>query len=146
MRTKRQINQSITKFSALIFLLVLSASVWGQDDAQHFIQSRFNQYNEQVLQEKVFVHTDKSFYLAGEVLWFKIYNVEGSSNTPLDLSKLAYVEILNTEQKAVLQAKVSLKKGSGSGSFFLPLSLISGNYILRAYTNWMKNFSPEYFF
>jgi hypothetical protein len=146
MRPKRQINQCMTRFPALIFLLLFSASLWGQDEAQQFIQSRFNQYNQQVLQEKVYVHTDKSFYLAGEVLWFKIYNVEGSSNTPLDLSKLAYIEIINTEQKAVLQAKISLKKGSGSGSFFLPLTLNSGNYVLRAYTNWMKNFSPEYFF
>ncbi len=28
----------------------------------------------------------------------------------------------------------------------IPGFLNSGNYILRAYTNWMKNFSPDFYF
>jgi hypothetical protein len=47
---------------------------------------------------------------------------------------------------AVLQAKVEMSEGRGEGSFFLPATLNSGNYTLRAYTQWMKNFDPEFYF
>ena len=57
-----------------------------------------------------------------------------------------YVELLNNKNQPVLQGKIALKDGSGSGSFMLPFSIESGNYELRAYTNWMKNnFSDHYF-
>src|SRR5690606_11826676 len=36
--------------------------------------------------------------------------------------------------------------GSGNGSLILPSSVNSGHYTVRAYTNWMKNFSSAYFF
>lgn len=39
-----------------------------------------------------------------------------------------------------------MQDGFGNGSFFLPVSAKSNNYRLRAYTSWMKNFGPEYFF
>jgi hypothetical protein len=98
------------------------------------------------VREKVFVHTDKNFYLAGEILWFKLYVVDAASHRPIDLSKLAYVEVLSKDQRPVLQGKIALSDGDGNGSFQLPFSLHSGNYIVRAYTNWMKNAGPQLYF
>ena len=100
----------------------------------------------QYLREKLFVHTDKEFYLAGEICWFKLYAIDAASHRPLDLSKLAYLEWLDKDNKPVLQAKVGLSEGHGDGSLYLPLTLRSGNYKLRAYTNWMKNDGPDGFF
>ncbi|MES1223333.1 MAG: hypothetical protein ABUT20_48005, partial [Bacteroidota bacterium] len=65
---------------------------------------------------------------------------------PFGISKLAYVEVLDKNNKPVLQAKIPLKEGDGNGSLQLPVSLNSGKYLFRAYTRWMKNFSPAYFF
>ncbi len=98
------------------------------------------------VQEKIFAHTDKDFYLAGEILWLKLYVVDAAFHRPMDLSKLAYVEILSREQRPVLQAKIALANGAGSGSFQLPFSIPSGNYIFRAYTNWMKNMGPDTYY
>ncbi|MGN6530258.1 MAG: hypothetical protein ACTHK0_00715 [Ginsengibacter sp.] len=98
------------------------------------------------IREKVFVHTDRNYYVCGEILWFKTYVTNAANNQPLSLSKVVYVEILNSRHEPVLQAKILLENGTGSGSFALPLSLESGNYEIRAYTNWMKNDSPDYFF
>ena len=64
----------------------------------------------------------------------------------MPLVAIAYVEILDKGNRSVLQAKIGLKEGDGNGSIYLPVTLNSGNYKLRAYTNWMKNFSPDYFF
>ena len=130
----------------VIFLFTFVSSVFAQPLNRDTIAIRFDEYNNRNLQEKVFVHTDKELYLAGEILWFKLYNTDPASNKPLSMSKIAYVEMIDKNKKPVLQAKIAIDKGSGSGSLYLPVALSTGNYQFRAYTNWMKNFSPDYFF
>ena len=107
---------------------------------------KFRQYREQSLQEKIYGHIDRTFYITGETLWFKIYAVDGTLHRPLDLSKVAYAEVVDKANFPVLQAKIALRNGQGHGSFFLPASLMSGHYKLRIYTSWMKNFPAEFFF
>jgi len=125
--------------------LLIALEVLSQQNLND-IQAAFQKYNKAALTEKVFAHTDKNFYLAGEIVWFKLYVVNGDDNTPLDLSKVAYVDILDKDQKAVLQGKIGLEKGTGNGSMYIPVSFNSGVYRLRAYTNWMKNSDPGYYF
>ncbi len=130
----------------VIFLVTFVSNVFAQSLNQDTIDVRFEEYNKKNLQEKIFVHTDKELYLSGEIIWFKLYNTHRVSNKPLSMSAIAYVEIVDKNQKPVLQAKIAMDKGSGSGSLYLPGALSSGNYQFRAYTSWMKNFSSEFFF
>ncbi|MDX2245859.1 MAG: hypothetical protein SF052_03725 [Bacteroidia bacterium] len=96
--------------------------------------------------EKVFLDTDKNLYLTGETLWFKAYCVDAALHTASFLSSVLYIEILDHNGNALFQEKILLKNGQGSGQFFLPGEMISGNYNLRAYTAWMKNFSENFFY
>jgi hypothetical protein len=143
MRAFKHIQISTVLILASLHLFTTKTNA---QDAFTAIPERFKQYTTSHQQEKIYVHTDKNYYLAGELLWFKIYNVDGTQYQPADLSKIAYVEILDRDNKPVMQAKIALSKGKGNGSFFLPVSINSGNYTLRAYTNWMKNFSAAYYF
>ncbi|MBC3538204.1 hypothetical protein ACFSC6_00320 [Rufibacter sediminis] len=118
----------------------------GQVKSFASLVSDFQEYNRKALQEKIFLHLDRPSYVCGETIWFKVYTVEGAHHHPLDMSKVAYVEVLDKDQKPVLQGKVALKEGTGSGSFVLPVTLEAGNYSVRAYTNWMKNFSQDFYF
>ena len=133
---------------SIFCLFVLTAIAINTLQAQVLpdVQTDFNQYNANTVQEKLFVHTDKSAYTAGELMWFKVYNVDGANHKPIDLSKVVYVEVLDKNQNPVVQAKVAMKDGAGSGSVFLPVSLTTGNFVLRAYTSWMKNFSSDFYF
>jgi hypothetical protein len=126
-------------------LLSIGVAVPAQKTFEGIARS-FDDYRTQNLQEKIFVHTDKSFYMAGEIIWFKVYITDAHFNRPLDMSKVCYVELLNKEHKPVFQAKLAIDHAAGDGSFQLPYSVNTGNYILRAYTNWMKNSSEDYFF
>jgi hypothetical protein len=128
------------------FCLLTSLATMGQDPFLGKITSALDQYESGERNEKIYLQTDKSFYITGEICWFKSYVVDALLHKPLLLSKVAYVEILNRDSKPVLQGKIALVKGLGSGSFFIPLFLPSGSYKIRAYTNWMKNFGPDYFF
>lgn len=130
----------------VLFLAGITIPVYAQDIPADSVASRLSLFARNNTQEKLYVHTDRDFYLAGEIIWFKVYNTNPLSNKPLDLSKIAYIELMDVKGKAVLQAKISLEKGSGNGSFYLPVSLNSGNYQLRAYTSLMKNFSADLYF
>jgi len=124
----------------------MCATAHGQQSALDTLKKRFDRYRTSFPQEKLFLHIDQELYLTGETLWFKAYYVDGSLHHPMDISKVAYVEVLDGDNRPVLQAKIALKDGVGTGALFLPASMNSGNYHLRAYTQWMKNFSPDQFF
>lgn len=149
MHSRMKYSQPIIVKKTMTLLLLL-ACLAGRGLAQEAIpavvEKDLDQYRLQHLQEKLFVHTDKEFYLAGEICWFKLYAVDAGLHHPLDLSKIAYLEWLDKDNRPVLQAKIGLSKGHGNGSLYLPLTLRSGNYKLRAYTNWMKNYEAESFF
>ncbi|MET3501012.1 hypothetical protein ABIC45_002624 [Mucilaginibacter rubeus] len=125
-------------------MLLLSVNGVAQTISQ--ISDSFNKYYQATVQEKIFVHTDKSAYMTGEILWFKAYNVDATYHKPLGLSKVVYVDVLDNKQNAIIQTKIEMKNGLGSGSVYIPVSASNGNYKLRAYTNWMKNFTPDYYF
>lgn len=110
------------------------------------IQQAFNLYQEAAPQEKLFIHTDKDQYITGEIIWFKAYCVNASGNILADLSKVAYIDILDHNNKPISQSKISLKSGTGNGSIQVPSTLVNGSYKLRAYTKWMQNFGPDLFF
>src|SRR5687768_12033472 len=96
--------------------------------------------------EKIVLITDRESYTSGEIMWFKIFNLDPVSDTSINLSKVGYVEILDNTNQPVLQAKIALHLGKGKGSFSIPTDLKTGYYSLRGYTNWMKNFSPQFYF
>src|SRR5471030_733304 len=128
-------------------LLTIAFSMLLLNSRAQVITDFQNSFSKQSgFQEKVFVHTDKTTYLPGEILWFKIYCVDGKDHNPLNVSKVAYVDVLDNNQNPVMQAKVLLVNGIGNGSLYIPVSVSNGNYKLRAYTSWMKSFSPDFYF
>jgi hypothetical protein len=129
-------------FFVISMLLALCAH--GQWDQIH---ENFNRYRSQALIEKIYIHMDRPYYLAGEMVWFKIYYVDGSFHRPLNISKVVYVELVDGEGTVHQQSKISINtNGNGSGSFKLSTDLKTGDCRVIAYTNWMKNFSEKYFF
>ncbi len=124
------------------FLLCSTLTSQAQGEAA---TGKITAYAQKAAAEKLYLHLDRPLYLVGETLWFKVYYTD-EQHRLADLSKVAYLEILDNDNNTVVQAKVSLKEGIGSGAIQLPTTAASGNYLVRAYTNWMKNFSPEHFF
>ncbi|SHI35229.1 hypothetical protein SAMN02745146_0620 [Hymenobacter daecheongensis DSM 21074] len=127
--------------------LTLAGTAAGQTaDSLSSLRRRLDRYQQTAPTEKLFLHLDRPLYLSGETMWFKVYAVDGTHARPLPLSTVAYVEVLDKEQRPVLQGKIPLRQATGQGSFVLPTALPSGAYTVRAYTSWMKNFAPDYYF
>jgi hypothetical protein len=98
----------------------------------------------QTLSERLYLPTDKTLYLAGETVWLKAIATDAAGR-PSDLSKVAYVELLD-DASAQIQIKLALEKGAGEGAFTLPVGLPTGHYLLTAYTRYMQNDGESVYF
>ncbi|MDN5203894.1 hypothetical protein QQ008_21055 [Fulvivirgaceae bacterium BMA10] len=117
---------------------------WSQDLSE--LSDLTEDYLKRSPREKLFLHVSKPYFFTGENVWFKAYYFSSKEHQSIGLSKIAYVELINKVNEPVYQGKIKLDSTGGKGSFLIPITLESGEYKLRAYTNWMKNFDPALFF
>lgn len=132
-----------------LLLLLVSLLVFGfviDDELLKKILTQLQKHSTEYPQEKVHLHFDKPYYTAGDSIWFKGYVITAEQNKLSDLSKILYVELIDEQDSIVQSLRLPLALGLASGTFSLPDTLQEGNYRVRAYTQWMRNFSEEYFF
>lgn len=97
--------------------------------------------------EKLYVHTDKSYYNVGDTIWFKAYLFDAATLTASKRSGLLYVELNSDTAESVRKISIPIKDGTGYAQIGLSRKVFrEGGYTLRAYTNWMQNFGDDYFF
>ncbi|MBU2906074.1 TonB-dependent receptor plug domain-containing protein [Arenibacter algicola] len=133
------------KITALILFLWIAFTdctySQGQDNSKYFIANDSTNYR-----EKVFLHLDKSYYNAGEDIWFKVYLLNAASHLWDAIRNVVYVDIVGPDNKIVDFKIIRIEDGIGNGDFALPSDLYGGEYTVRAYTNYMRNFDETYFF
>ncbi|MCG8579531.1 MAG: hypothetical protein MI866_06430 [Bacteroidales bacterium] len=94
-------------------------------------------------QENLVLTTDRDIYIGGESIWFTINNLSEQTQENSDLSKVAYIEVLNSANTPIIQQKLFLANGTVSSVVSIPDSVSTGNYLVRTYTRWMSNYSPD---
>lgn len=132
----------INKFTLLLSLLLIGVasdlSVKGQNTRKTPDQD--NEYR-----EKLKIITDRDIYITGEEVWVKIHKTDGLICKPSGISKVIYLEFLDAQNNPMNQIKIKSEGFSGAAVFRLSDTLSSGNYLIRAYTSWMQNFSSDFF-
>jgi hypothetical protein len=96
--------------------------------------------------EVVNIYTDRDLYLTGETIWFTAHCLFKENHEASPLSNVLYIELFNAEKKSVRREKFRLEKGKVTGSLPIPEELISGDYYIRAYTQYLRNFPSESYF
>lgn len=139
------LKKTARKVFIVVFVWLISINSRAQTTTAN-IAEKLASYTSQAIHEKLFVHTDKDYYLTGEVLWCKVYAVDASFHLPLNLSKICYLELLDSSNTPLIQSKIAMDNAVGNGSLYLQQSLPAGNYKLRAYTRWMRNFNASWYF
>ncbi|CAN1503101.1 hypothetical protein MCETHM1_00555 [Flavobacteriaceae bacterium] len=97
------------------------------------------------MQEKIFLHLNTTTFLTGETLYFKMYCMNPVNTSRSLISKIGYIELIDSDKKVVSKSKIYIDKGVGKGDYFLPTTLKTGNYKIVAYTKWMLNSSSTNF-
>lgn len=125
-----------------LFILLFSISHLGFSQG-HTSPSFYNSPVPDDSGEEIILDTDRSFYCIDERLYF---TARYSFTYPVDdvqWSQVIYVELIKWNGEKIAQAKFRLYQNGASGSLEIPGNLLSGNYYLRAYTRWMRNFPVE---
>lgn len=130
-------------FNSFLFCILFGyvLPVHGQEPLSESEKS-----NLRLLQEKVYLHTDKPYYYPGEAIWFKAYFSYASPALKDSLSKVLYVEWINSDHKIIYSSILKIEDGRCWGDIPLSKNIKPGEYMLRAYTNWMRNYGERYIF
>ncbi|MDQ8053108.1 MAG: TonB-dependent receptor plug domain-containing protein [Pedobacter sp.] len=131
-------------FAAALISLI-GASAFVIDDPFTELLKKLEDFVKNNPTEKVYLHLDKPYYAIGDNIWFKAYVVDGHT-VPSQLSRILYVELINEKDSVKKQLKLPVQAGISWGDFKLSDSLSEGNYRIRAYTQWMRNAGPAFFF
>jgi hypothetical protein len=93
------------------------------------------------LNEALCMLTDRNLYVAGEKVLFSAFVVKSPSMGEYDWSKVLYLELIGVNGNPLVQAKYPISDFRSDGYLLLPRDILTGNYYLKAYTRWMRNFS-----
>lgn len=97
-------------------------------------------------QETVYLQTDRTTYITGESVFYKLYVLDAVTKKRSDISKIGYIELRAPKSEPALKIRVKVDAGIASGSILLPDTLPSGIYQFVAFTSLMKNFGEQHFF
>jgi hypothetical protein len=98
-------------------------------------------------QEKIYLQTDKPYYIAGEKVFFRIFLLDAFSNQPAEISRYVYVELINPIDTVVIRQQIHPQPNAlFYGALALPEYLPQGDYRIRAYTRFMENAGEACFY
>lgn len=124
----------------ILLLLLLNNICFSQANTE---QSFYSIAKPEDSGEEIILETDRQFYCIEERIYFIAsyrfnYPVEG-----VHWSDVLYVELIRWNGEKITSAKFKLADNKASGYLTIPKTVLSGNYYLRAYTKWMRNFPAE---
>ncbi len=140
-------NRKFYAFLAIAFCLTTAFTFTQEgENLTEKIISKLEKYRVNNPQEKIYLHFDKPYYMAGETMWFKGYLFDGTFHRIDSVSRVMYVDLINETTGKTIASRILNCDGSTHGDIALPDSLDDGVYQIRAYTNYMRNYSEEFFF
>lgn len=133
-------------FTIMLVLLFRPVGAQTEDAFPSYIEQCFNNYFNFNPQEKIYLHTDKPTYSAGENIWFRAYCVDASYHIPTQLSKFIYLELINRQDSILKRIQIKQTDSCFYGNLTIPSTTPPGEYCLRVFTNWMQNNEEDFFF
>jgi hypothetical protein len=131
------------KFKYCTLVFVLSFVCWCE-----ILQAQPKIGVNQAIQlvEKMALFTDRETYAVNEDILFSAFNVSSPALRSADWSNVLYVELIAPDGEALTRKKYTFSQEGTTGALKIPSSVLSGNYYLRAYTRWMRDYSPYNYF
>jgi len=139
---------NMKKIVLIVLLIGCIVSLYSQEDIG--LNNAVNNINKQLLvfpHEKIYLHTDKPYYITGEKIFFRAFLLDALSNQLTEFSRYVYVELINPADSVVQRLKIRPDENNlFYGAILLPEDLPQGAYKIRAYTRYMLNQGESSFF
>ena len=133
-------------FSILIAIFLAQPSLPAQENPSERLVNKLIEQSQTYPQEKIYLHTDKPYYSAGDTIWFKAYLLHAGLHQAMPFSRYVYVELINAQNQVIIREKVRPENQQYYCQMPLDSKTLPGQYSLRAYTNYMRNIDERYFF
>lgn len=128
-------------------LIVLCSSVAkAQEYNETTIVDNFIDRLASLPQEKLYVHTDRDVYTAGDTIWFRAYLVNATTLKECDFSNFVYAELKDKSDTTHVRVKIKKQDSIFSGYIPIPENIQQGEYMIRTYTSWMENDGDDFLF
>ncbi|MDR1155138.1 MAG: carboxypeptidase-like regulatory domain-containing protein, partial [Bacteroidales bacterium] len=110
------------------------------------VGKRFDEQLNVFPQEKIYIQTDKPYYITGERIWLRAHVVDAATHIPALLSGSVFVELFDVRDSVVSRIKTGIGNDLYGGYIDIPEDTPEGDYIIRAYTAAMRDLDEDYFF
>ena len=130
----------VTYCSLLVLLLVFAGLT------KAIAQPEISGSQADKLTEKTILITDREIYAVNEDIQLSAFSSSSSSLRNADWSRVLYVELVSPNGESFARRKLNYGLDGASGKLRIPANLLTGNYYLRAYTRWMRDYSPYFYF
>lgn len=95
--------------------------------------------------ETVILTPDRSVYLPGDDILIVARVAEADTYITSDLSMIIRIEITGSDGTVIAREKLAAESGLAECIISLPEAIPTGWYQISAYTNWMRNFSQDFY-
>ena len=113
----------------LLYIISFSIGLSGQEITTDDLISLFDRQLKTFPQEKIYIHTDKPYYISGEKIWFRAHLVDAVTHIPVPVSRHVYVELINPLDSIVCRLKIRKNDNDVySGIIPIPDDLPEGDY------------------
>ena len=89
--------------------------------------------------EKLILQTDRNLYINGDSVCFAGQYFINGKVQPGQISNIMYLELLNDAFEPLVRKKFRISNGRANGAFKIPNEAYTGNYLVRAYTQYQRN-------
>ena len=97
--------------------------------------------------EKIYMQFDKPYYALGDTIWFKAWVFNAPTYLLSAQSAMLHMDIANDSNRVIKQYLFPIEQGLSWNNIVLnEKDFQAGNYTIRAYTNWMRNFGDAGFY
>ena len=95
--------------------------------------------------EKIYLQLSGTSFDTSEIIWFKAVVTDAVNLLPTTKSAILHVELIDPLDKQIVDRKLlKIQTGIADSFFQLHSSYKEGKYIIRAYTEWNKNFGSDF--
>jgi len=136
-------------FIFVLMFVGLITTGWTQNPTDSIRKAILDLYAQILVfpQEKIYLQTDRPYYVMGEKIFFRAFLLHASTNRPSEISRYVYVELINSNRKIVLRQQIRMDENyMFYGALSLPETIKQGNYRIRAYTRYMENTGEKSFY
>ncbi len=96
-------------------------------------------------EENIYIHLNKKIFLDQEDIGFTSYTINKKTQLPFKETRNVYAQLIDQNRNVVVEQMLFAENGQAAGIFPIDSLIKPGDYNIKVFTNWMRNFdNPDY--